>query len=153
MEDADAAEVALRAIAALGVSVAIDDLGTGPRLTGPSEALQPARFQGGPDLPGRYGSRREDDAIVASTINLAGAVGAVCIAEGVETPEQHGALVALGDYAQCFLFGRPVPAEALAQALTDCPFLRRPRPHGRSCRIDTPHTLKRNSTTSPSAIT
>jgi EAL domain-containing protein (putative c-di-GMP-specific phosphodiesterase class I) len=35
------------------------------------------------------GASAEDDAIVASIINLAGAVGAVCIAERVETHEQH----------------------------------------------------------------
>jgi diguanylate cyclase (GGDEF)-like protein len=121
MEDADASEAALRAIAALGVAVAIDDFGTGysslvylKRYT--LHALKVDRsFVAG------MGVNADDDAIVASIINLAGAVGAVCIAEGVETPEQRAALTALGcDYAQGFLFGRPVPAEGLAQALTDC---------------------------------
>jgi diguanylate cyclase len=35
------------------------------------------------------GASAEDDAIVASIIKLAGAVAAACIAERVETHEQH----------------------------------------------------------------
>ena len=47
--------------------------------------------------------------------------GAVCVAESVETRDQHAAMVALGcDYAQGFRFGRPVLAEGLGQALADC---------------------------------
>jgi hypothetical protein len=54
-------------------------------------------------------------------VSLARSVGAVCIAEGVETPEQRAALVGMGcHYAQGYLFGRPVPAEQLDQVLADC---------------------------------
>jgi diguanylate cyclase (GGDEF)-like protein len=121
MADADAAEVALRAIAALGVSVAIDDFGTGYSSLVYLKRYDLHALKVDRTFVAGMGVSAEDDAIVASIINLARAVGAVCIAEGVETPEQHAALVALGcDYAQGFLFGRPVPAEALAQTLTDC---------------------------------
>ncbi|MCW2680986.1 MAG: hypothetical protein JWM62_2387 [Frankiales bacterium] len=47
------------------------------------------------------GGRIDDDAIVASVVSLARAVGATCIAEGVEPPAQHAALRALDcDFAQ-----------------------------------------------------
>jgi EAL domain-containing protein (putative c-di-GMP-specific phosphodiesterase class I) len=121
MEDAEAAEVALHAIAALGVAVAIDDFGTGYSSLVYLKRYDLHALKVDRSFVAGMGVNADDDAIVASIINLAGAVGAVCIAEGVETHEQHASLVALGcDYAQGFLFGRPVPAEALAQALTDC---------------------------------
>jgi EAL domain-containing protein (putative c-di-GMP-specific phosphodiesterase class I) len=121
MVDADAAELALRTIAALGVSVAIDDFGTGYSSLVYLKRYDLHALKVDRSFVAGMGVSAEDDAIVASIINLARAVGAVCIAEGVETREQHGALVALGcDFAQGFLFGRPVPAEALAQTLADC---------------------------------
>jgi len=121
MVDADAAEVALQAMAALGVPVAIDDFGTGYSSLVYLKRYDLHALKVDRSFVAGMGVSAEDDAIVASIINLASAVGAVCIAEGVETSEQHAALVALGcDYAQGFLFGRPVPAEALAQALIDC---------------------------------
>jgi EAL domain-containing protein (putative c-di-GMP-specific phosphodiesterase class I) len=121
MEDADAAEVALRAIAALGVAVAIDDFGTGYSSLVYLKRYDLHALKIDRSFVAGMGINADDDAIVASIITLAAAVGAVCIAEGVETPEQHAALVALGcDYAQGYLFGRPVPAEALGAALTEC---------------------------------
>ncbi|MDX6278966.1 MAG: hypothetical protein QOH03_37 [Kribbellaceae bacterium] len=121
MEDADAAEVALRAIAALGVAVAIDDFGTGYSSLVYLKRYDLHALKVDRSFVAGLGRNADDDAIVASIVNLAGAVGAVCIAEGVETREQHRALVGLGcDYAQGFLFGRPVPAVGLAKALTDC---------------------------------
>jgi EAL domain-containing protein (putative c-di-GMP-specific phosphodiesterase class I) len=121
VEDADAAEVALRAIAALGVTVAIDDFGTGYSSLVYLKRYDLHALKVDRSFVAGLGINAEDDAIVASIVNLAGAVGAVCIAEGVETREQHAALVALGcDYAQGFLFGRPVPAEELGRALADC---------------------------------
>jgi EAL domain-containing protein (putative c-di-GMP-specific phosphodiesterase class I) len=48
---------------------------------------------------------------VASVIGLARAVGIVAVAEGVETTEQLTALQELGcDFAQGYLWSRPVPA-------------------------------------------
>jgi EAL domain-containing protein (putative c-di-GMP-specific phosphodiesterase class I) len=121
MADADVAEVALRAIAALGVAVAIDDFGTGYSSLVYLKRYDLHALKIDRSFVAGMGINADDDAIVASIITLAAAVGAVCIAEGVETPQQHAALVALGcDYAQGYLFGRPVPAEGLGQALTDC---------------------------------
>jgi diguanylate cyclase (GGDEF)-like protein len=121
VDDAELAQVALQRIADLGVGVAIDDFGTGYSSLlylkrYPISALKVDRhFVGG------MGGADDDDAIVASVVGLARAVGAVCIAEGVETMEQHIALQALGcDYAQGYLFGRPVPAHELPEAVEWC---------------------------------
>ncbi len=120
MEDAELAQVALTGISALGVGVAIDDFGTGYSSLlylkrYPINAIKIDRaFVGGI-------GHGDDDAIVASVISLARAVGAACIAEGVETAEQRAALVALGcHYAQGHLFGRAVPADQVGAAILAC---------------------------------
>ena len=121
MEDAELAQVALKQIADLGVGVAIDDFGTGY-----SSLLYLKRYPIGALKIDKHfvagmGVHDDDDAIVASIIALARAVGAVCVAEGVETPRQRAALQTLGcDFAQGFLFGHAVPAQELPQALERC---------------------------------
>ncbi|MDX6207149.1 MAG: hypothetical protein QOF39_3206 [Frankiales bacterium] len=121
MEDAEAALVALSSIAEIGTEVAIDDFGTGYSSLVylkryPIHALKLDRsFVAGMGING------QDDAIVASVVNLAHAVGAVCIAEGVETQQQRAALRALGcQSAQGFLFGPGVPADQLVSTMRDC---------------------------------
>jgi diguanylate cyclase (GGDEF)-like protein/PAS domain S-box-containing protein len=60
----------------------------------------------------------EHMAIVSVIINLARALRIGVVAEGVETEEQAKRLYALGcDEAQGYLFGRPLPAEEIAQLL------------------------------------
>jgi EAL domain-containing protein (putative c-di-GMP-specific phosphodiesterase class I) len=57
----------------------------------------------------------QSDTILESTIQLAHALGAVVVAEGVETEAQLQRLASLGcDSAQGYLIGRPAPAEKLA---------------------------------------
>ncbi|HYO34161.1 MAG TPA: EAL domain-containing protein [Nocardioidaceae bacterium] len=119
MEDAEVTGVALGRIADLGPRVAIDDFGTGYSSLVylkryPIHVLKIDRsFVAG------MGSSPSDDAIVASVVALADAVGGVCIAEGVETPEQLAALRALGcQFAQGFLLGPPLAAAVLFSALT-----------------------------------
>ena len=121
LDDAELAKTVCQQITALGASVAIDDFGTGYSSLlylkrYPADALKADRqFVSG------LGLRHDDGAIVASVIGLAHAVGAICIAEGVETAGQCAALMALHcDYAQGYLFSPPVPADGLAQAIQDC---------------------------------
>ena len=55
--------------------------------------------------------------IVESICKIAKGLGIEVIAEGVETPEQHAALVELGCTGfQGFLLGRPQPLEAKIEA-------------------------------------
>lgn len=121
MEDAEAAAVVLTSIAELGVSLAIDDFGTGYSSLiylkrYPIRALKIDRsFVAG------MGIHDEDDAIVASVIGLARAVGGSCIAEGIETQAQYAALHALGcDFGQGWLFGPAVPADELPGLVSSC---------------------------------
>jgi diguanylate cyclase (GGDEF)-like protein/PAS domain S-box-containing protein len=90
---------------ALGVMVALDDFGTGySSLTllqrCPVDALKVDRsFVAGVD------SSESDRSIVAAVLGLARALGLITVAEGVESPAQLEALVALGcEYGQGFLW-------------------------------------------------
>ncbi|MEI8080998.1 MAG: GGDEF domain-containing response regulator [Actinomycetes bacterium] len=119
MDDPDTATDALNQIAALGVSIAMDDFGTGYSSLMylkryPIDKIKIDRSF----VSGMGDGSTSDDAIVTSIVGLAAAVGAVCVAEGVETSEQRHALLALGcRHAQGFFFSRPVPARSLATAI------------------------------------
>jgi diguanylate cyclase (GGDEF)-like protein/PAS domain S-box-containing protein len=102
-----------------GVQVFMDDFGTGYSGLSqiahlPLDALKIDRAF----VSGMSGSA-EHMAIVSAIINLARALGISVVAEGVETEEQARKLKSLGcDEAQGYLFGRPIPAEEMANLLS-----------------------------------
>ena len=113
MDDPGAPAV-LRRLHDLGLPLALDDFGTGySSLTYlkrfPIDAIKIDRsFVAG------LGRDADDEAIVASVVSLARAVGKLVVAEGVETPAQLAALQVLGvDQAQGFLWAPGLPAERL----------------------------------------
>lgn len=119
MTDPEAAAATLRALRALGLSLAVDDFGTGyASLTYlqrfPLDELKIDRsfVSSMQDNPG-------DAAIVATCIGLARALGLRSVAEGVETAAQRDALVELAcDQAQGYWFSPPVPPEQLTPAIS-----------------------------------
>jgi diguanylate cyclase (GGDEF)-like protein len=103
----------LEGLRELGARVAIDDFGTGYSSLShlrriPLDVLKLDRsFVDG------MGRNPQDAAIVVAVVDLAHALGLAVVAEGVETEQQRDQLRLLGcDYAQGFLFGRPVLPEA-----------------------------------------
>ena len=102
----------LERIAMLGVGLCMDDFGTGySSLTNlrrfPISGIKIDRIFIASML-----EREEDHKIVRTLIDLAHNLGIHCVAEGVETDLQLIELKKLGcDYAQGFLFSRPVKAE------------------------------------------
>ncbi len=111
LSDAEASTRALARLRGIGVSIAVDDFGTGfSSLTYlkqfPVDALKIDRsfVQG-------LGRDNEDRAIVASVVDLAHAFGLTTIAEGVETLEQLEELRTIGcAQGQGYLWSRPLPA-------------------------------------------
>jgi diguanylate cyclase (GGDEF)-like protein len=108
----------LHAIKALGARIAIDDFGTGYASLSylrwlPVDVIKIDRsFIAGID------ASRHDEAIVASTVSLAGSLGKTVIAEGVERADQVAILERLGcDEVQGYLFGRPASERRLKQRL------------------------------------
>jgi EAL domain-containing protein (putative c-di-GMP-specific phosphodiesterase class I) len=116
--DRERAAAQLNALRDLGVSLSIDDYGTGNAGVGyvrhlPVHALKIDRSF----IAGMF-TDAADEAIVRTTIDLAQSLGLVVIAEGVETERDVDALAALGcDFLQGYHFSRPKPAEELARHL------------------------------------
>ncbi len=114
IRDAAAALVVLSALKELGVLLAIDDFGTGYSSLSylqrfPLDILKVDRM-----FVQELGMRSGGDEIVSAVIQLAHALGLQVVAEGVETERQLDVLRSLEcDFAQGFLFSRPVPADEL----------------------------------------
>jgi len=117
MADPELAIERLLALRGLGIELTIDDFGTGysslaylKRL--PIQALKLDR-----SFVMDIETDENDAAISAATIALAHSLGLKVVAEGVETEAQSAFLAAHGcDLLQGFRYGRPEPAERLAQA-------------------------------------
>ena len=111
VEDADEAETAMIDLRAMGVRLALDDFGTGY-----SSLIYLRRFAFDKIKIDRsflesVEATGESAIIVHSVVHLGRALGLTVTAEGVETPEQHRFLQALGaNELQGFMFSRPVPA-------------------------------------------
>ncbi|WP_203073663.1 putative bifunctional diguanylate cyclase/phosphodiesterase [Falsiroseomonas ponticola] len=110
--DAEETERLLRAIRALGVSIAMDDFGTGW-----SSLAHLWRFPFGKLKIDRafirdLGHDPRLSAIVATIVALGRILGMTVVAEGVETEEQARLLAHEGcDQVQGWLYGRAMPAE------------------------------------------
>jgi len=110
----------LRELHEIGVRIAIDDFGTGFSSLGqlrhfPIDMLKVDRsFVQGVEHSAK------DAAITANLVSLAHALGVSAIAEGIESGGQLDSLKEVGcDYAQGFLFARPVPADEAERVLTE----------------------------------
>ena len=114
MRDAESALQVLRALKGIGVSLAIDDFGTGYSSLSYLQRFPLDILKVDKSFVDELGERAEGAEIVAAVINLAHALGLQVVAEGVETAEQLAVLGQLDcDFAQGFLFSRPVPAMTL----------------------------------------
>jgi Amt family ammonium transporter len=109
----------LRALTSLGVTVAVDDFGTGYASLVYLRQLPVDCVKIDRSFVEGITFNQQDLVIVSSVISLAHSLGKVALAEGVETKEQLDRLAALGcDLAQGYYFDRPLPATAIHQLLT-----------------------------------
>lgn len=113
-ENPDAAIRVMDALQQLGVSTALDDFGTGHSSL--SRLRQFPLHTLKIDRSFVHGVARDPDdhAIVGGIVALGQALGLRIVAEGVERDDQYRVLADLGcDLVQGFLFGRPLPQEAV----------------------------------------
>jgi diguanylate cyclase (GGDEF)-like protein len=128
MQDREAAAATLWRLKALGVRIAIDDFGTGYSSLAylrrfPIDMLKIAR-----EFVDGLGRDEHDDVITRAIVELAGTLGLLTVAEGIETHAQQSIVTALGcDLGQGYLFSVPVDAEAALAVLT-APPLAAPHP-------------------------
>jgi EAL domain-containing protein (putative c-di-GMP-specific phosphodiesterase class I) len=120
MQDREAAVTNLEKLKALGVRIAIDDFGTGYSSLAylcafPLDMLKVPR-----EFVAALGRDANAEAVTRAVVELAGALGLLTVAEGVETTDQQERVAALGcDLAQGYLFSRPVDAERVRVFMTD----------------------------------
>ena len=94
----------------LGVRIVVDDFGTGFSALSYLRDLPVSGIKVDRSFTAGLGRDEQSERIVEALTGLGRGLGVDVIVEGVETEEQHGALVSIGaEHAQGYLFGRPGP--------------------------------------------
>ena len=102
----------------MGVGIAIDDFGTGYSNLLYLKHFHPSKIKIDRSFVQTITSIPEDRAIVRAVIDMAHAIGAKVVAEGVESAEVGRLLCELGcDEAQGYHFARPGPASGMGEWL------------------------------------
>jgi EAL domain-containing protein (putative c-di-GMP-specific phosphodiesterase class I) len=115
MEDPAAALAAMTELRGLGVRLVLDDFGTGYSSLAYVQRFPIAMLKVDRSFVADLGEDSPGGAIVAAVANMAQGLGVEVVAEGVETGDQAAAVQALGcEYAQGYLYGRPVPAAEMS---------------------------------------
>ena len=119
MRDAAGALDVLRALKEIGVALAIDDFGTGYSSLSYLQRFPLDILKVDKSFVDELGTGNGGgEEIVSAVVTLAHALGLKVVAEGVETEPQLAVLRDLAcDYAQGYLFSRPVPASVIAEQL------------------------------------
>ncbi len=118
MEDIEGSIVKLKEMRSMGLNVAVDDFGTGYSSLSYLARLPITSLKIDRSFIIQMNKSPEQMAIVSTVISLARALNLKVVAEGVETEEQAKLLRLLRcDEVQGYLFGRPVPPEAMEKLL------------------------------------
>ena len=109
-------------LAQIGARLAIDDFGTGESSLASLRRFPVQQVKLDRALLGCASGDPAAQVIVRSCVEIAHAIGATVVAEGIETQEQRRLALALGcDIAQGYLIGRPLPADELTALLQEAP--------------------------------
>ena len=118
MDNAEEAITMFKRLRALGVQLSIDDFGTGYSSLSYLQRFPLNYLKIDRSFVSRMTETSDNAEIVKTIVTLAHNLGIKVIAEGVETEEQKRQLCALGcEYAQGYLFSRPVPPSSVMQLL------------------------------------
>lgn len=134
IRDAESSASVLHDISQLGVRLAIDDFGTGYSSLSYLKQFPIDTLKIDKSFVNQMGSSADDTSIVNAIISMGKSLRKRTIAEGVESIEQYGCLLALKcDEGQGFYFGRPVAADALSSILKSGLSLSVPPINGLNC--------------------
>lgn len=101
-----------------GIQVALDDFGTGYSALSYLKKLDIDYIKIDQSFIRNLATDSNDMALVEAIVVMAHKLALKVIAEGVETAEQRELLTAIGcDYAQGYLFSRPIPAHEFEQSM------------------------------------
>ncbi|MCS0504135.1 putative bifunctional diguanylate cyclase/phosphodiesterase [Ancylobacter mangrovi] len=105
---------------AVGVRIALDDFGTGYSSLAQLAQLPLDKIKIDRQFTANFMENDKQAKIVRSLLELGRVLEISMLAEGVETDEQYQMLRSMGCYlGQGYLFGRPMPAEAVPAYLSD----------------------------------
>lgn len=112
LDDEEAIEI-LKQLKAIGVTLSLDDFGTGFSSLGRLASMPFDVIKIDRQFIDQMNVGARQRSVVVSIVALSQGLGMTVLAEGIETAEQHQALVELGcERGQGFLFSRPIPAAA-----------------------------------------
>ncbi|MBO3737623.1 putative bifunctional diguanylate cyclase/phosphodiesterase [Actinoplanes flavus] len=118
MSDPNTAIEALHRIRRLGVKISVDDYGTGYSSMTYLRLLPLDELKIDRSFVQDMSTDRGNRALVASTVELGHNLGLTVVAEGIEDASTLAALSEIGcDFAQGFHLARPMPADAVTDAL------------------------------------
>jgi EAL domain-containing protein (putative c-di-GMP-specific phosphodiesterase class I) len=119
IRSADAVAADLRALRALGVSLAVDDFGTGYASLDYLRQFPFDEIKIDRSFVAGLGHDRTDTAVTAAIIALGRSLDLIVVAEGVETQAQFDHLHDLGcDRSQGYLLHRPAPPDVIGKLLS-----------------------------------
>ncbi len=117
VRQSEAASAVLGDLQALGVELALDDFGTGHSSLVRLRRLPLRRLKIDISFVRDIGRDPAAETIIKAVIAMASSLGLQSVAEGVEREDQERFLRNAGcDIGQGYLYGRPVPADALLEA-------------------------------------
>ncbi|MFZ3484465.1 putative bifunctional diguanylate cyclase/phosphodiesterase [Sphingomonas sp. 3-13AW] len=120
VSDRDRTADTLRALKALGTTLAMDDFGTGYSNLSYLQSLPIDLLKIDRSFVSGMLANRDKVAIVRAVLSLAQTLGMRTTAEGIETQALEQTLGALGcDYGQGYLYARPLDATGAYQVLVD----------------------------------
>ena len=120
IENPEVALAMLNRFAAAGISISIDDFGTGLSSLAYLKQIHGQELKIDKSLVEGVTESQRDALIVRSTIDLAHSLGLKVTAEGVETNDCYSLLSAMGcDLAQGYLIAKPMPLKDLVAFLSD----------------------------------
>jgi EAL domain-containing protein (putative c-di-GMP-specific phosphodiesterase class I) len=119
-------EQVLGRLRAIGVRLAIDDFGIGESSLASLRRFPVQQIKLDRSLLADTPGDATAEAIVTGCVEIAHAIGATIVVEGIETHDQWRFAHTVGcDVAQGYLIGRPVPGDELAMRLQEMPVVSR----------------------------